>query len=230
MIGIICAMQEEIDKINALMTDSGVVEACGLEFTRGEIGNQEVVTAKCGMGKVFAAMYAQAMVDEFLPDLVLSFGAAGSLSDDFHIGDTAFTEKVVQHDMDVSPIGYRKGEIAELSTVWFECDKKAIDVLCECAKALGIPAKKANAATGDTFVSSVDTKKSIRNNFDADLAEMEGGAIAQVCAVHGVPFEMVRVITDEADCKSPDDFSAFLTKVTDDACRIVEMFCERYRD
>lgn len=228
MIGIICALKEEYDKINALMVDSGEIEADGLLFMRGEIGNQEVVTTKCGMGKVFAAMYAQAMIDEFLPDIVMSFGAAGSLSPDLHIGDVAIIEKVVQHDMDTSPIGFRKGEIAELSTIWFECHKDVTELLCSCAQELGISYKRASAATGDKFINSPDAKAEILKNFDAHITEMEGGAIAQVCAVHNVPFEIVRVITDEADCSAPDNFSAFLTKVTDDAGKLVELFCTKF--
>ena len=228
MIGIICAMKEEIEKINALMVDAGDVEANGLMFRRGEIGNEEVVTTVCGMGKVFAAIYAQAMIDEFLPDLVLSFGAAGTLVPELHIGDVVIMERAVQHDMDLSPLGYKRGEIPELSTVWFECEKRATDVLCECAEKLGIRYSRGNAATGDMFVATAEDKMRLRRNFDAHVAEMEGGAIAQVCAVHKVPFEIIRVITDEADGTAPQDFAEFLSKVTDDAAKMVKMLCNNY--
>lgn len=228
MIGIIGALADEVKKLAARLEDAKTVTVGGMEFTVGRIANHEAVLCICGMGKVFASMYAEAMIREFSPELIINVGAAGTLTDELHITDIAVGTKVVQHDMDNSPLGYRKGEIAELSTVYFPCDEKVSELLLDCARELSLKALPCPVATGDVFVCSEEMRKSIRERFGAYCAEMEGGAVAQVCAFHKTPFGLLRAISDEAGGDAPEDFPAFLEKVTDDATALLCRFFERY--
>lgn len=228
MIGIIGALAPEVDKINDLLSEKTSVTVSGQEFTLGILGKNRVVTAICGMGKVFSAVCAQIMISSFSPSLVINVGAAGTVSELLHIGDFAVADKLVQHDMDVSPLGYKKGEIAEMSTVYFECSKEAVDGLCKCAEKLSLKAIPCTVATGDVFVCTTEKRLQINSEFGALAAEMEGASIAQVCKMHGVPCTVLRAISDEADGDAPENFPLFLEKVTLDASRLIELFAKEY--
>ena len=228
MIGIIGALADEIKSLSSRLENKCLTVSGGLEFVQGTLEGCEFVLTVCGMGKVFAAVAAQTMINEFAPELIINVGAAGTLSEKLHIGDIAIGERTLQHDMDNSPIGFKKGEIAELASVYFPCDKDAAELLCECAKELSLPHKSAVIATGDVFVSNTDLKESISTQFGAEVAEMEGAAIGQVCTFRATPYAVVRAISDEADNSAPENFPAFLEKVIEDATRLISLFCKKY--
>ncbi len=227
MIGIIGALADEIKEISLLLENKHLTVSGGLEFTVGTLEGQDVVLCVCGMGKVFAAVAAQTMINEFAPELIINVGAAGTLSKELHIGDIAIGEKTLQHDMDNSPIGFKKGEIAELASVYFPCDEDAVSLLCECARELSLSHKKAVIATGDVFVNSTELKEKISSQFGAEVAEMEGAAIGQVCTFRATPYAVVRAISDEADNSAPENFPAFLNKVIEDATSLIRLFCKK---
>lgn len=230
MIGIIGALADEIKAIAAMLENKHLTVSGGLEFTVGTLEGQEVALTVCGMGKVFAAMAAQTMINEFAPELIINIGAAGTLSDELHIGDIAIGEKTLQHDMDNSPIGFKKGEIAELASVYFPCDEAAVELLCECASELSLAHKRAVIATGDVFVNKCELKERISTDFGAEVAEMEGAAIGQVCTFRATPYVVVRAISDEADNSAPENFPAFLNKVIEDAAELVKLFCKKHNE
>ena len=228
MVGIIGALADEIKVIGSLLENRHITVSGGLEFTLGTLEDTEVVLCVCGMGKVFASMAAQTMINEFAPELIINVGAAGTLSDELHIGDVAIGTKTLQHDMDNSPLGFKKGEIAELGSVYFTCDEKAVELLCDCARELSLSHKKAVIATGDVFVNKTELRERISAEFSAEVAEMEGAAIGQVCTFRGTPYVVVRAISDEADNSAPEHFPAFLNKVIEDATSLIGLFCKKY--
>lgn len=230
MIGIIGALADEIKNIDSLLENKRYAVYGGLEFTVGTLEGEELVLGICGMGKVFSAIMAQVMISEFSPELIINVGAAGTLSDKLHIGDIAIGEKTLQHDMDNSPLGFRKGEIAEMKSVYFDCDENAVKLFCRCAEELGISHKTAVIATGDVFVNKSEIKERIRTEFGAEVAEMEGAAIGQVCTFRGVPYCVVRAISDEADNSAPDDFPSFLNNVIENATKLITLFCKKKQE
>ena len=129
MIGFIGAMQIELDGIRALMTEKQSVTVSGVEYVTGKLGKNEIVTAVCGVGKVFAAVCAQTMILKFAPTLVINTGVAGGIASGLGIGDVVVAENVCQHDMDTSPIGDPVGLISGINKIYFETDKKASDAL-----------------------------------------------------------------------------------------------------
>ena len=227
MIGIIGAMEIEVNGFIAEMAHPVEETHGGVTFTRGVLCGQEVVTAVCGVGKVNAAMRAQAMILCYKPDLIINTGVGGALSPDLRVGDVAVATAVVQHDMDTTPIGEPRGFLsgAGLGCVELPCDKTAADGLLASLSALGIRCLSGVIASGDQFIASVAQKKDIVSLFPAAVVcEMEGGSIGQVCRVNGVPFAVVRAVSDTADGGASVDFPQFAAESAKRSIAAVEQF------
>ena len=210
MTGIIGAMKIEIEALNAQMENRQTKTVSGIEFTSGTLCGREVVTAVCGIGKVFAAMCAQTMILLYSPDRIINTGVAGSLSTKLNIGDIAVSDFVVEHDMDTSPLGDPVGMISGINIVDIPADGELADKICAAADGVGgIRCVKGKVASGDCFVNSAEKKKYISETFGAIACEMEGAAIGHVCYVNKVPFCVIRAISDAADGSSHMDYSKF---------------------
>ena len=209
-IGIIGAMSDEVDGLIAKL-DGHVEElVSGIKFHTGTIYGKPVVIARCGVGKVFASMCATAMIIRYSPRLIINTGVGGALSSELSCADIVVATRLVQHDMDTSPLGDPVGMVSGINMVYFDADERAADVLMTAARKLSLPAKRGVIASGDQFVASKETKDRIVSTFGADVCEMEGAAIAQAAYVSGTPFAVVRAISDGADGNSPMDFPTFL--------------------
>ena len=196
MIGIIGAMDIEIEHINAVMEEKEEFTVSGALYTRGRLDGKDVVTAVCGIGKVFAAMCAQTMIVKFGADKVINTGVAGGLTDKTDILDTVVATALVQHDMDTTYFGDPRGLISGINVVEFPCDKALAEKITanvegNCVRGI--------VASGDCFVADNDKKKEISETFNAVACEMEGAAIAQVCYVNKIPFCVLRTISDGAN-------------------------------
>lgn len=228
MLGIIGAMDIEIEGIRSLMTDKKEKMISGISFVSGKLGKSEAVTAVCGIGKVFAAICTQSMILEYDPDVIINTGVAGGLSPELKIGDIAVAKNVVQHDMDPSALGDPVGFIPGLDIIYIDTDTEVSAMLYECVKSEGVNALYGTVATGDQFIASSDKKNSIVGNFGAVAAEMEGAAIGQVCYVNKKPFAVLRAISDSADENSVEDYPAFAQamakKYISVVCRFADMF------
>ena len=212
MLGIICAMQIEADGILALCQNTETTEKFGMTFTRGTLNGKAVVVVVCGVGKVNAAMCAATLINDFKPDLVINSGVAGALSPLVSIGDVVVGKKAVEHDMNTTPLGDKRGEVTFPSgkVMYFECDRAASDLLTSvCREMDDTRVEQGIIASGDIFVS--DRKKRLRINdaFGALACEMEGAAIGHVCYCCGVPFAILRAISDDLDENKGMDFVKF---------------------
>ena len=195
-IGIIGAMQMEVDNLKEAMDNQSTVTVSGVNFVCGNIGEIDVVAAVCGVGKVFAAICAEAMILKFNPDMILNIGVAGTLTKDLGVLDVAVASDVLQHDMDTSAIGDPVGLISGLNQIYFPTNEKMRTLLCECLKDKGINYVSGPIATGDIFMHEPEHKALIRDRFRAIACEMEGGSIGHVCTVNHVPFAVLRAISD----------------------------------
>ena len=209
-IGIIGAMDEEVKGLVAKLENPACEEICGIKFYTGTIFSKEVVIAKCGVGKVFAAICTTAMIIRYNPRLIVNSGVGGALADGLRCTDTVIAEKLVQYDMDTSALGDPVGLISGINKVYFDADERAVSILDSAAKELSITAMRGIVATGDRFVSSKEQRADILSNFPAAACEMEGGAVAHAAYVSGVPFCVVRAISDGANSDSVLDYPAFL--------------------
>lgn len=225
MTGIIGAMRIEVETIRSLMENKRSEVVGGVEYITGTLHGKEVVTAVCGIGKVAAAMCAQAMILKFAPERIINTGVGGSLSEKLAIGDIAVAESLVQHDMDTSPLGDPLGFISGIDVVNIPCDEKVVDALVACVEKLdGIKALKGVIASGDQFIADAAKKDFIKSNFNAVVCEMEGASIAQVCYTNGVPFGVVRAVSDCADGSSHMDYGEFLPMAAASAAKLIESF------
>jgi len=195
-IGIIGAMQMEVDNLKEAMANQSTEVVSGITFVSGNIGEAEVVAAVCGVGKVFAAICAEAMILKFNPDMIINIGVAGTLTKDLSVLDVAVASDVFQHDMDTSALGDPVGLISGLNQIFFPTDEKMRTLLCEVLKDKGIHYVIGTIATGDLFMHVPEKKVQVRQDFGAIAAEMEGGSIGHVCTVNQVPFAVLRSISD----------------------------------
>ncbi len=222
MIGIITAMEKEME---ALHIENASKEKVGsITFTKGTVAGKEVVAAVSGIGKVFAAMCAEAMILTFRPDFVIHCGVAGSLSSTLGVLDLAIGTGAVQYDMDTTPLGDPLGLISGLDLVELPCDPALSETLFSAASALGIRAEKGIIATADKFCASKADKDAIVSHFPAIACEMEGGSVAQVCAANSVPFALFRAISDSADGEAPMSYDAFTVQASANAGRLLTAF------
>lgn len=223
-VGFICPMECELDAVVRLMADKEAVPYGALTFYRGRIGGRVAVAVKCGVGKVFAAVAAECMILGFSPDLIITTGVAGNLSSDLSIGDIVVSTAVVQHDMDTSPLGDPVGLISGIGKVALESDAWAAEKMCDALNALGIRYARGVIASGDQFIASDDERTRIVSAFGALCCEMEGAAVGQVAYMHGVPFLVLRALSDDANGASPDDFPAYCVKVSETSSRAILAF------
>ena len=221
-------MQIELDGIRENMTDKKSVTISGVEYVTGKLGKNEIVTAVCGVGKVFAAVCAQTMILKFNPTLVINTGVAGGIADELNIGDVVVAEKVVQHDMDTSPIGDPVGLISGINKIYFETDAKASEALAASLAKFGINTVRGTIATGDQFVSTSEKKTYLQNTFGAAACEMEGGSIGHVCYLNNTPFAVLRSISDKANEEATMDFPTFAKKSADGYVKVVTDFADNW--
>ena len=225
-IGIIAAMQIEIDGIKEKIEGSKTLTISGVDFVCGMMGEKKIIAAKCGIGKVFAALCAQTMILKFAPDCIINTGVAGGLAEGLSVLDIVVATDVVQHDMDTSPLGDPIGLLSGINIVNIPCDKNVSDVLSQCVEAEGIKYVLGTVATGDQFVATKEKREFIKSEFNASACEMEGGAIGHVCYVNEIPFGIIRAISDGGDGEATLDYPTFAKMAADNSVKAVLRFIE----
>lgn len=199
--GIIGAMDSEVAALKEALTEEKVSTIAGMEFHEGKLDGQKVVVVKCSVGKVNAAACTQILIDRFDVDRIINTGVAGSLDADIDIGDIVVSTDAVQHDMDVTPLGYARGEIPYSGQSVFPADEGMRKSAAEAVKAVApeIHVFEGRVCSGDQFIASHEQKESIISDFGGLCCEMEGASIAQVCCLNETPFVIIRAISDKAD-------------------------------
>ena len=226
MIGIIGAMDAEVELLTQQMTDIREEKVGFARFYVGQLFGKECVVGRCGVGKVHAAMCAQSMILRYAPSLIVNIGVAGALVDELKIGDVVVAGAAVQHDMDTTPVGDPMGLISGINMVYIPTDEKVTEGLLKAAKKLNYQPLMKNVATGDQFVASLEKKYALAEQFGAACCDMEGGAIAQVCYEMQVPFGEYRGISDETH----DTGREYLLNMQDAAQNSARLICEFVKD
>ena len=213
-IGIIGALDDEVREIISTLSDRRTEYAGCIEFNLGKLFGKNVVIAKCGVGKVFAAVCSEAMIIKYSPELIINSGVGGALAKALRPLDIVFADKLVQHDMDTSPLGDPVSLISGINKVYFETDERARDILIASAKDMDINFTVGTVATGDKFISERSDKETITERFGAVACEMEGAAIAHTAFINDTKFMVVRAISDSADGDACMDYPTFLPRAT----------------
>lgn len=207
---VIGAMDAEIATLLPRLEARRTVRYGPFEVHEGTLDGHRTLLAACGVGKVNAAALAQQLLAAGARRVVFT-GVAGALAPDLAVGDVVVAHDAVQHDVDVTGLGYAAGEVPGEPLAW-----PADPALRDAASAAATEAVAGTAtvrvgrvASGDAFVAGPDAAAAIRAAFDAACAEMEGAAVAQVCHRWGVPWVVIRSISDTADHAAETDFRAF---------------------
>ena len=227
MIGILCAMEREIEE---LLENTQVEEKrrlCGYEFVVGTLRGRQVVLCKCGVGKVNAAVCTQTMVLTWQLRLIINSGVAGALKEPFEVGDVCVATDLVQYDVDTSALGDAPGFVSTVNKTSFRCAEWAVDGLLQAGRGLeGVRVLPGRIATGDRFVEDPETKNRIVRLFDAAAVEMEGGAIAQVCYINGVDCAVIRAISDASNGRHAAEYQESMPLAAHVSACIVMRFLE----
>lgn len=229
MIGIIGAMEPEVSGIVALLTDTTTHMISGIKFVEGKYNNKDIVVAKCGIGKVFAALCAEAMILKFNPDFIVNTGVAGGIAKGLEIGDIAVARDVVQHDMDTTAFGDPKGYLSGLDIVNVPCKAELTEKMVTAAKNCGINCMSGTLATGDQFCAKgSEALAELSQIFNPLTTDMEGGSIGQVCYVNKTPFVVIRALSDHADDNAGEDYANNLQKACKSSIAVTSEFLKLY--
>ncbi len=209
--GIIGAMDPEVTSLQESLTDPKSEIIADMKFVSGKLGQTEAVIVKCGMGKVNAGICAHTLIQKYGCTKIINTGVAGSLDNRIDIGDIVVSTEAVQHDFDVSIIGFQKGEIPYTGLVAFPSDPALHDEAVKAVKATApeINVFEGRVCSGDQFIASSEQKNKILETFGGLCCEMEGGAIAQVCYLNHTPYVILRAISDKADHSEEMSFEHF---------------------
>ncbi len=224
-IGIIGAMDIEVAELISSMENIKKETISSTVYYEGTLQGRNVVVAKCGVGKVHAAVCAQTMILKYKPDCIINTGVAGSLNSDLDIADLVISESVVQHDYDTSGFGDPVGLISGINLINIPCSKTLVEKIQSSAKTIeGTNVIVGTIASGDQFICSQDRKDYIVKHFDALCAEMEGAAIGHVCYLNNVDFCIVRAISDKADGSAHMDFPSFTKIAANKSTQLISTF------
>lgn len=209
MIAILGAMQEEISPLLKALGDYKEIKHANNTFYLANFKGKELVIAYSKIGKVNAALTATVMIEKFGATKLLFTGVAGALNENLKIGDMLYAASLAQHDLDITAFGHPYGYVPGTS-IFMKSDANLNALAAKIAKAKGINLFEGIIATGDQFVCNSERKEWIKNTFKADATEMEGASVALVCESLGVPFFILRAISDEAGGGAEFDFDEFL--------------------
>lgn len=228
IIGIIGAMDVEVDALKKEMENKTVTVKAGMEFCQGILKGQNVVIVRSGIGKVNAAVCTQILVDLFHITRVINTGIAGSLNAGIDIGDVVIATDLVHHDMDATNFGYPLGQIPQLDVFAFESDKEISEIAAKaCLEANpDIHVFRGRIVSGDQFISNKEVKNRITDNFEAYCTEMEGAAIAQTAYLNKIPFAVIRAISDKSDDSATMDYPTFEAKAAQHSVNLVNKLME----
>ncbi|WHX47586.1 5'-methylthioadenosine/adenosylhomocysteine nucleosidase [Paenibacillus woosongensis] len=210
-IGLMGAMDEEIALLLEQVERQNTVIHAGISFVTGQLHGKEVVVCKSGVGKVNAAATTQVLVDRFGADTILFTGVAGAVHPELNIGDIVISSSCQQHDMDVTPLGFARGMIPYQDVSDFPADKKLIRLAEEACSKLCEDNNfiVGKVLSGDQFISDYDYVRELHETMDGACVEMEGAAVAQVCHMNGVPYVILRSMSDKADGTADVNFAEF---------------------
>ena len=198
-VGIIGAMDEEVEILINNMVNKSVVNKAGMDYYVGELSSKNVVVVKCGIGKINAAVCSQILISEFGVDAIINSGVAGALDNKLNIGDIVVSRDTLNHDMDTTDFGDYYGVIPRMDKSIFEADNNLINLAIDSGKKYDIGVVEGRVLSGDQFIANKEKKDWLVKQFNGTCAEMEGVAIGQTSYLNNIPFLILRAISDKAD-------------------------------
>lgn len=224
MIGIIVAIDEELNSLLEILEKGKLKVIIGITFYEGFISGKKVVVTKSGVGKVNSARTTQVMIDNYKVDMIINVGVAGSCSRLLNIGDIVIGNKIYQYDFDITAFNHKLGYVPMVGD-YIKVNSKELDISREIIeREFDNRVFIGTIASGDKFVADKKEKENIYDDFGALCCEMEGASIAQVCFLSDVPFLVIRSISDTLDENIKDEYNNFLLS----SCKVSSNFIKKY--
>jgi 5'-methylthioadenosine/S-adenosylhomocysteine nucleosidase len=226
LIALIAAMQPEIQLIKDTVKNPEKIIWKNWEFIRGTLCGREIVAVQTGVGKVLSALVTQKMIDMFNPSAIIMTGIAGAVNPDLDRGDIVVGTDCIQHDMDATLFGFKRGQIPYTDYHIVNSDKHLIDA------AMSYPEEKLKTGrilTGDQFISDSgdEAYDYLTGELEGDVVEMEGAAAGLTAQVNDIPFLIIRVISDKADGKAKGSYLKFLKSASERSFHLLEYLLEK---
>ncbi|WP_028987499.1 5'-methylthioadenosine/adenosylhomocysteine nucleosidase [Thermicanus aegyptius] len=226
-VGIIGAMEEEIERFLPHLTEEESHVIAGIRYISGKMNGKPIVLVKSGVGKVNAAVCTQILIDRFSVSSILFTGVAGALHPELEIGDIVISTDAMQHDMDASPLGFPRGVIPFFPESIFPADQRLVDMAAAAAEAIGEgKVMRGRVLSGDQFFANHDKVKELHERFHGVCTEMEGAAVAQVAYMNRIPYVIIRSMSDKADGSSHIDFQAFTRLAAERSYKVIVKMLE----
>lgn len=211
-IAILGAMDQEVELLKNSLQDAQTIQHQHLTVYQGTLHGVEVLLVKCGIGKVASAVATTLLIEKYAPDYVVNTGSAGGFDTSLKVGDLVIATGVQHHDVDLTNFGYQPGQVAGGDPAIYPCDEKLIVAAEKAATQLDdVKSIRGLICTGDAFIGNDDKVAELRKTFpDMSAVEMEGAAIGQACYILGVPFVVLRSLSDIAGTTSTMSFQQYL--------------------
>lgn len=226
MIGIIAAMEEEMQEIKNKMISIEELKHNNVTFYIGKMANRDCVLVQSGVGKVNAARTTQLLIDKFDIKEIINVGSAGAIKEEINFGDIVIGKELVQHDFDITAFGHKRGYITDLGRTFYS-DKMLVSRAYEVIKEISNSEYNVyigNIASGDIFFTNMSDAKDLIKEFNTDCVEMEGAAIAQVCYLEKMPFICIRSISDSPNGNNNIEFDKYLQMASKRCADFLEEF------
>ena len=209
-LGIIGAMRVEVETLVEKLENPISRTVAWSTYYEGKLEGLDVVVVQCGVGKVNAAMCVQTLCNLYNVTHIVNTGVAGSLKAELDIGDLVVSRDAMYHDFEVKALGYPHGKVPGMDVVAFPADEKLMTLAFAAAESVNPGhTKLGRVASGDQFICGKDQKDQIIANTGASCTEMEGAAIAHAAYRNGVPYVILRAISDKADDSAEMDYPTF---------------------
>lgn len=221
-VAIIGAMDEEVDVFRSLLTDEKETTIAHVTCIEGKINGTSVIILKSGIGKVNAAIATTLVMERYHPRAVINTGSAGGFAEELNVGDVVISSELVQHDVDVTAFNYVHGQVPGLPPT-IPATKELVSIAENTMKNIQLTSKTGLIGSSDVFMEDPTKVEAVHTLFPSMLAaEMEGAAIAQVCHQYGVPFVVIRSLSDIAGKKSSVSFDDYLHTAAKHAGKCIE--------
>ena len=222
-IGLICAIPQELAALQSDLTETHAEATAHARFVNGVLDGHDVVLAGSGMGKVNAAIVTTLLADRFGCRTIVFSGVAGGLDPALSIGDVVIADRIVQHDAGVLENEkirpYQPGHapiINETDRLGYPVDPELLARVKDRLDGMSVPGQivYGTVLTGDQYLNCDSTRERLLSELDGKAIEMEGGAVAQVCEAFGLPWLVIRALSDLAGGNALFDFTAFVEQAS----------------